>query len=111
MSRERSRHFVSNLDGDPPPTGLPIEEYIDRMWSALGRHGADVPPHGSFLRIAGQYVVPGRRFTEIYWDSYFSMIDLEERHRYELSEALLSVCARRGNRALVCVKARNSPAL
>ena len=43
------------------------------------------PPHSSLLPLPHRYVVPGGRFREIYyWDSYFTMLGLEESGRHDL---------------------------
>jgi alpha,alpha-trehalase len=54
-----------------------IQEHIDRLWPALTRSPEAVPQYSSLLPLPHRYVVPGGRFTEIYyWDSYFTMLGL-----------------------------------
>jgi alpha,alpha-trehalase len=52
----------------------------------LERQPEPVPPYGSLLPLPFPYVVPGGRFTEIYyWDSYFTMLGLEQSGRRTLA--------------------------
>ncbi|MGH8284491.1 MAG: alpha,alpha-trehalase TreA, partial [Steroidobacteraceae bacterium] len=56
------------------------------LWSVLERPPDEVRPHSSLLPLPYRYVVPGGRFREIYyWDSYFTMLGLEESGRYDLA--------------------------
>jgi len=58
-----------------PPVGLPMREHIESLWPILTRESVTPPPYSSLLRLPHPYVVPGGRFTEIYyWDSYFIML-------------------------------------
>ena len=60
-----------------PPQGLPIEQHIEALWPILTRSTPAVPAYSSALPLPQPYVVPGGRFTEIYyWDSYFTMLGL-----------------------------------
>ncbi len=62
-----------------------IVQHIDRLWPVLTRP-ADAPvPYSSLLPLPFPYVVPGGRFQEIYyWDSYFTMLGLEQSGRHDL---------------------------
>ncbi|AQS88737.1 hypothetical protein NCH01_01270 [Neoasaia chiangmaiensis] len=62
-----------------------IFDYIDGMWGVLTR-GPDKPvAYSSRLPLPYLYVVPGGRFSELYyWDSYFTMIGLYESGRFDL---------------------------
>lgn len=55
------------------------ELHIRNLWSVLERK-ADVPVNGSsILPLPYPYIVPGGRFREVYyWDSYFTMLGLNE---------------------------------
>lgn len=55
------------------------EAHIRSLWSVLERN-ADLPVQGSsVLPLPYPYIVPGGRFREIYyWDSYFTMLGLNE---------------------------------
>lgn len=60
-------------------TTISTAEHIDRLWDRLTRP-ADVPrANDSRVPLPHPYVVPGGRFREIfYWDSYFTMLGLQE---------------------------------
>ena len=60
-----------------PQQGLPIEDHIAALWPVLTRSTPTVPAYSSALPLPEPYVVPGGRFTEMYyWDSYFTMLGL-----------------------------------
>ncbi|MGD9599587.1 MAG: alpha,alpha-trehalase TreF [Steroidobacteraceae bacterium] len=67
-----------------------VTTHIDRLWSVLTRP-PDTPVAGSsLLPLPYPYVVPGGRFNEIYyWDSYFTMLGLEQSGRHDLARDLL----------------------
>ncbi|WP_241668758.1 alpha,alpha-trehalase TreF [Stutzerimonas nosocomialis] len=76
------REFVA----DPDNT---LEEHIDRLWPVLTRSPTEHPPRSSLLPLPYEYVVPGGRFTEMYyWDSYFTMLGLDESGQCELMQAM-----------------------
>jgi alpha,alpha-trehalase len=65
-----------------PQQGLPIEDHIAALWPILTRSTPTVPAYSSALPLPEPYVVPGGRFTEIYyWDSYFTMLGLDAREQ------------------------------
>jgi alpha,alpha-trehalase len=66
--------------------GRSVEAHIDALWPVL-THPPDEPvPGSSLLPLPFRYVVPGGRFQEIYyWDSYFTMLGLEESGRHDLA--------------------------
>jgi alpha,alpha-trehalase len=62
-----------------------VTEHIDTLWAQLTRTTTTVPPYSSLLPLPHPYVVPGGRFREIYyWDSYFTMLGLDESGRHDL---------------------------
>ncbi len=62
--------FVS----DPDKT---LVAHIETLWSVLTRHPKEHPLCSSILPLPHDYVVPGGRFSELYyWDSYFTMLGL-----------------------------------
>ncbi|NUT68374.1 alpha,alpha-trehalase TreA [Pseudomonas corrugata] len=62
-----------------PKPGAPIREHIDNLWPVLSRTYREVPQYSSLLPLPQPYVVPGGRFREMYyWDSYFTMLGLEQ---------------------------------
>ncbi len=69
---------------------VPIATHIDRLWNQLTRSSNSAPPYSSLLPLPQPYVMPGGRFREIYyWDSYFTMLGLEESGRRDLLEDMV----------------------
>ncbi|MHA6494020.1 alpha,alpha-trehalase TreF [Pseudomonas borbori] len=76
------REFVANPNNS-------LSEHIDRLWPVLTRHPCEHPPRSSLLPLPYDYVVPGGRFTELYyWDSYFTMLGLDESGQCDLLRAM-----------------------
>lgn len=66
-------------------TTLVMEEHLTRLWPILTRKADDVDPRSSLIPLPKDYVVPGGRFSEIYyWDSYFTILGLKSQNRYDL---------------------------
>jgi alpha,alpha-trehalase len=86
-------HFT--LPSEPvitPPSGQTLREHIDWLWPKLTRTttAADVPPASSLIPLPKPYVVPGGRFREgYYWDTYFTMLGLQEAKREDLVDDML----------------------
>ena len=87
------RKFVESHFTPPPAAGgeyhtVPgqdVREHIDALWKVLERKPEDQRPYSSRLALPHRYVVPGGRFSEIYyWDSYFTMLGLQESGRHDL---------------------------
>ncbi|HET6806455.1 MAG TPA: alpha,alpha-trehalase TreF [Frateuria sp.] len=67
------------------PPGQPLKAHIDGLWDVLTRRPRQHPPNSSILPLPNDYVVPGGRFAELYyWDSYFTMLGLDESGRHDL---------------------------
>jgi alpha,alpha-trehalase len=81
-------HFSlpSELSSAPsPPEQVSIISHIDGLWEPLTRRTQSAPPYASLLPLPRPYVVPGGRFREIYyWDSYFTMLGLDQSGRHDL---------------------------
>jgi alpha,alpha-trehalase len=68
---------------------VPIRRHIDALWTLLTREEPTVAPYSSLLALPRPYVVPGGRFSELYyWDSYFTMLGLAESGRRDLLEEM-----------------------
>jgi alpha,alpha-trehalase len=66
--------------------GQDVCSHIDSLWSVLARKPDRADPRSSLLPLPYPYVVPGGRFNEIYyWDSYFTMLGLEESGRHDMA--------------------------
>lgn len=70
----------------PAPLGqVPMLTHVDSLWDVLTRSSTSSPRYASLLTLPQPYVVPGGRFREIYyWDSYFTMLGLQESGRNDL---------------------------
>ncbi|WP_213881672.1 alpha,alpha-trehalase TreA [Pseudomonas sp. dw_358] len=74
-------NFIGSGEAETPApqAGAPIKEHIDKLWPVLSRSYPSVPQYSSMLPLPNPYVVPGGRFREMYyWDSYFTMLGLEQ---------------------------------
>ena len=77
------RPKASEYRSDP---GQDVCSHIDALWPVLERQPDQAGPRSSLLPLPYPYVVPGGRFGEIYyWDSYFTMLGLEESGRHDLA--------------------------
>lgn len=62
-----------------------IRKHIDTLWQVLQRRPDEAKPFSSALALPNPYIVPGGRFREIYyWDSYFTMLGLQESHQFKV---------------------------
>ncbi len=76
------------FQGGTPTQG--VQDYISRTWDMLRRAPDRTDPHSSLLPLPYPYVIPGGRFTEIYyWDSYFTMLGLEQSGRDALARDMI----------------------
>lgn len=81
-SKVPESHYVS----DP---GQTLQAHIDDLWPVLTRDPVEHRPWSSLLPLPYCYVVPGGRFSELYyWDSYFVMLGLVASGRHDLIRAM-----------------------
>jgi alpha,alpha-trehalase len=67
-----------------------VSDYISDMWQVLRREPDESEPYSSLLPLGRPYIVPGGRFREIYyWDSYFTMLGLEQDGQHALARDML----------------------
>ena len=87
------RHFElpsHHFDVFKPRPDRDVRAYISDAWEALQRKPDEIEPYSSLLPLGRPYVVPGGRFSEIYyWDSFFVMLGLEEDGRGALARDML----------------------
>jgi alpha,alpha-trehalase len=86
------RFELPNVAGGEYQTvrGQDVREHIDRLWEVLTRKPSRDAMYSTRLPLPQQYVVPGGRFGEIYyWDSYFTMLGLEESGRHDLTSSMI----------------------
>ena len=80
-------HRVPKVERRP---GQDVRDYISEMWAVLQRKPDEQEANSSLLPLGRPYVVPGGRFSEIYyWDSYFTMLGLEQDGRHALVRDML----------------------
>jgi alpha,alpha-trehalase len=88
-----SQNFTSPGTGaniSPAAPGQEIKAYIASLWDLLTEDATSVPPYSSLLSLPYPFVVPGGRFTEVYyWDTYFTTLGLEQDARNDLAENLV----------------------
>jgi len=81
-------NFILPIDAGAPQLftqRLSITRHIDSLWNQLTRSTKTAPRYSSLLPLPEPYVVPGGRFREMYyWDSYFTMLGLQESGRHDL---------------------------
>ena len=67
-----------------------LRAHLDTLWTVLQRPPTDsVAPYASLLPLPRPYIVPGGRFREVYyWDSYFTMLGLQEARRPALVRSM-----------------------
>ncbi|NIE80288.1 alpha,alpha-trehalase TreF [Asaia sp. As-1742] len=67
-----------------------IYDYIQGMWGVLTRQPDKPMSYSSLLPLPHPYVVPGGRFSELYyWDTYFTMIGLYETGQWDLLRGMI----------------------
>jgi alpha,alpha-trehalase len=75
---------------NPASSGQPLLDYITSLWPVLQQTTTSVPPYATLLPLPYPYVVPGGRFREFYyWDTYFTMLGLEQDGQHELAADML----------------------
>ncbi|MCK8491350.1 alpha,alpha-trehalase TreF [Spirosoma sp. RP8] len=71
-------------------TTLSTAEHINRLWERLTRPADTAVEGSSRVPLPHPYIVPGGRFREIfYWDTYFTMLGLQEAGRAELIRGMI----------------------
>ncbi|OUJ73289.1 alpha,alpha-trehalase TreF [Hymenobacter crusticola] len=82
---EITKQYQSNIDAG-------IRHHIDTLWTVLERRADPAVTQGtSLIPLPQSYIVPGGRFREVYyWDSYFTMLGLQESHRYTVMRHILN---------------------
>jgi alpha,alpha-trehalase len=70
--------------------GETLGQYIEDLWQVLRRSPDEIEPYSSLLPLPAPYIVPGGRFSEIYyWDSYFTMLGLEQDGKTGLADDMV----------------------
>ncbi|MFP4894277.1 alpha,alpha-trehalase TreA [Paraburkholderia sp. EG304] len=86
-----SQYFTPPPDQSiTPPPNQSLREHIDWLWTGLTRTTTSAPDYSSLIPLPKPYVVPGGRFREgYYWDTYFTMLGLQESGREDLVDDML----------------------
>lgn len=80
------RDYATGYQSDTSETP---EHHINELWDVLTRQ-SDKMDVGSLIPLPNTYIVPGGRFREIYyWDSYFTMLGLQESGREDMVENMV----------------------
>jgi len=67
-----------------------VVDHIGRLWKVLQREPDKTIYGSSLLPLPYSYIVPGGRFREIYyWDSYFTMLGLQQSGNWEIIENMI----------------------
>jgi alpha,alpha-trehalase len=76
---------------NPAPPGRRLLDYVTGLWPILQQEAISVPPYSTLQPLPYPYVVPGGRFREVYyWDSYFTMLGLEDDGQHQLALDLVN---------------------
>ncbi|MFZ6014223.1 MAG: alpha,alpha-trehalase TreF [Bacteroidota bacterium] len=72
-------------------TTLRMEEHLAQLWPTLTRKADYKKSGSSLIPLPYDYVVPGGRFSEVYyWDSYFTILGLKSQGHYELIRSMIN---------------------
>ncbi len=67
-----------------------ILQHINYLWSDLTKEPGKQKEFSSLLALPNSYIIPGGRFKEIYyWDSYFTMLGLQEAGKVDMIENMV----------------------
>ncbi len=67
--------------------GETVSQYIEDSWTLLLRKPDATEAYSSLLPLPYPYIVPGGRFSEIYyWDTYFTMLGLEQDGKTQIAD-------------------------
>ena len=69
---------------------LGIRKHIDTLWEVLYRKHDTVSKYSSLLPLPNDFIIPGGRFRETYyWDSYFTLLGLQESHKTKIIQNMI----------------------
>ena len=70
--------------------GETVSQYIADLWQVLLRKPDETEAYSSLLPLPAPYIVPGGRFSEIYyWDTYFTLLGLEQDGKVKLADDMV----------------------
>lgn len=80
---------VANTDIFKSDPSKGVVKHIDTLWTVLQRH-PDTAKGTSLLALPNPYIVPGGRFREVYyWDSYFTMLGLQQADKIDVIQDMV----------------------
>lgn len=69
---------------------LGLRKHIDTLWEVLYRKHDTASKYSSLIPLPNDFIVPGGRFRETYyWDSYFTMLGLQESHKTKIIQDMI----------------------
>jgi alpha,alpha-trehalase len=81
---------VANTGTFKSDISLGIRKHIDTLWQVLYRKHNVIPQYSSLLPLPNDFIIPGGRFRETYyWDTYFTMLGLQESHKTQLIQDMI----------------------
>jgi len=98
VSKKRMEQFVidnfripvNNSSGLITSKPEPIIKHIKSLWKVLERKPDSAIPGSSLLPLPYSYIVPGGRFREVYyWDSYFTMLGMQQSGEWKIIENMI----------------------
>jgi alpha,alpha-trehalase len=83
MPDANNKGFQSNIEEG-------VRKHIDTLWQVLQRK-PDTLTTSSLVPLPHPYIVPGGRFREVYyWDSYFTMLGLQQSRKIKVIKNMIS---------------------
>lgn len=68
-----------------------LRKHIDTLWEVLYRKSDTASKYSSLIPLPNDFIVPGGRFRETYyWDSYFTMLGLQESHKTKIIQNMIA---------------------
>jgi alpha,alpha-trehalase len=81
-------HYVRPFKSD---VSVGVKKHIDALWTILKHNNPHVSAPSSLIPLPHPYVIPGGRFREVYyWDSYFTMLGLQQDHQTQLMRDIIN---------------------
>ncbi|TWI96241.1 alpha,alpha-trehalase [Mucilaginibacter frigoritolerans] len=67
-----------------------VRKHIDTLWEVLHRKHTIATKYSSLIPLPNDFIIPGGRFRETYyWDSYFTMLGLQESHKTKIIQDMI----------------------
>jgi len=67
-----------------------VRKHIDTLWQVLSRRHNTASKYSSLIALPNDFIIPGGRFRETYyWDTYFTMLGLQESHKTRIMQNMI----------------------